>query len=1074
MIRRFAVSASNHLRLSWAWGVLQACGDAPETLLVAPVRGAVDDFVRSFIPDGGGRLGIQRFTLSQLASVLATERLASERLAPLSRLGAEAVAARSVFHLRGQLRYFAPVADTPGFARALESTLTELRMAGVHTDALAATGDPGRDLAQLMAHYDEELRRGGLADLAEVFRLAAEVARSGLHRLAGQPTLFLDVPPASAAERELAAALVERAPAVAATALAGDEEAITAWTEILGVGPENLEDRAPASTLGRVRRYVFSVETPPRRESDESVTFFSAAGEGLECVEIARRIRGLAESGVPFDEVAVLLRYPDDYLPLLEDALRRAMIPAYFTRGALRPDPAGRAFLALLECTAESLSASRFAEYLSLGQVPGAAPEEPAWAASGDDLHAGLKTVEAEKAPATETHTDDDPIIAGTLRAPLAWEKLLVDAAVIGGRDRWARRLKGLEAEFRLRLTEIGDEDEARRKHYQRQLERLRNLEGFALPLIAALDSLPLRATWGEWLAVLEDLARKALREPESVLSTLAELQPMAEIGPVGADEVRQVLAGRLRFLRREPPARRYGRVFVGAIAEAIARSFEVVFLPGLAEGMFPRRISEDPLLLDGFRAQLAGGLEVEPKRLAAERLLLRTAAGVTRSRLLVSYPRIDAMQGRNRVPSFYALEVLRAAEGYLPELRELEKRAALASPSRLGWPAPQDSQDAIDDAEHDLALLAPLLGAPGVRGRGKYLLEANRHLARSLRARGRRWRSSWFDADGIVDPDEATREVLAQHRLAARAYSASTLQHFAACPYRFLLAGLHGLRVREEAAPLEQLDPLTRGALFHAVQFRLFRVWQAAGLLPVNDDNLAHAVDAADQVLDEVAAEQAEELAPAIPRVWRSEIEALRTDLRAWIRQLPAIHAQWRPAHFELGFGLPVEEERDPASTEKEAVLPNGVRLRGSIDLVEIDPAGARLRVTDHKTGKAPAQEPAYVGAGEVLQPLLYALAAEQQVGRPAHSGMLYYCTQRGGYTQVEIPVTDRPRAMLERVLATIDTWIAEGYLPAAPRAEACTYCDYTLVCGPYEETRVRRKKQDRLAALHELRLMP
>ena len=37
-------------------------------------------------------------------------------------------------------------------------------------------------------------------------------------------------------------------------------------------------------------------------------------------------------------------------------------------------------------------------------------------------------------------------------RAPASWEKLLVDAAVIGGRDRWRRRLRGLEREFELRL----------------------------------------------------------------------------------------------------------------------------------------------------------------------------------------------------------------------------------------------------------------------------------------------------------------------------------------------------------------------------------------------------------------------------------------------------------------------------------------------------------------------------------------------------------------------------------------------------------------------------------------------
>ena len=82
------------------------------------------------------------------------------------------------------------------------------------------------------------------------------------------------------------------------------------------------------------------------------------------------------------------MRDPDAYLPLVEEALRRAGIPAYFTRGTVRPDPAGRAFLALLDCRAEDFSASRFAEYLSLGQVPltdetGAPPEveEVPWVA---------------------------------------------------------------------------------------------------------------------------------------------------------------------------------------------------------------------------------------------------------------------------------------------------------------------------------------------------------------------------------------------------------------------------------------------------------------------------------------------------------------------------------------------------------------------------------------------------------------------------------------------------------------------------------------------------------------------
>src|SRR5206468_12070529 len=74
--------------------------------------------------------------------------------------------------------------------------------------------------------------------------------------------------------------------------------------------------------------------------------------------------------GVPFARMAVFLCSPGDYRPHLEEALRRAAIPAFFARGATRPDPAGRALLALLPCAGEGLSARRFAEYVSLAQVP--------------------------------------------------------------------------------------------------------------------------------------------------------------------------------------------------------------------------------------------------------------------------------------------------------------------------------------------------------------------------------------------------------------------------------------------------------------------------------------------------------------------------------------------------------------------------------------------------------------------------------------------------------------------------------------------------------------------------------
>src|SRR5208283_1151693 len=170
-----------------------------------------------------------------------------------------------------------------------------------------------------------------------------------------------------------------------------------------------------------------------------------------ECVEIARRIAAEARRGVPFDRIAVLLHDPVRYAPYLQEALARAGIPAYFARGTRRPEPGGRAMLALLCCAAENLSARRFAEYLSLAQVPEAnrprddeAPISPDAELAPAPLESDLE-VEPAIVPADDADVSDPvPVIDGTARAPWRWERLLVDAAVIGGVHRWKKRLKGL------------------------------------------------------------------------------------------------------------------------------------------------------------------------------------------------------------------------------------------------------------------------------------------------------------------------------------------------------------------------------------------------------------------------------------------------------------------------------------------------------------------------------------------------------------------------------------------------------------------------------------------------------
>jgi len=245
-------------------------------------------------------------------------------------------------------------------------------------------------------------------------------------------------------------------------------------------------------------------------------------------------------------------------------------------------------------------------------------------------------------------------VIEGALRAPSQWEKLLVDSAVIGGKERWKRRLKGLENELNLRLEEVASEDEAQVASIKKQLQDLKSLSEYALPLIKRLSEFPDKANWGTWLQHLRELAVNSLRQPAEVLATLAELEPMGPVGPVDLYEVQLVLGPKLRELSVQPLQRRYGCVFVGTAELARALSFKVVFVPGLAERIFPRKVVEDPILPDEQRRKSGSStLNLRKDRLDLERLSLRLAIGAASERVYLSYPRIDVQQSRPRVPSF-------------------------------------------------------------------------------------------------------------------------------------------------------------------------------------------------------------------------------------------------------------------------------------------------------------------------------------------------------------------------------------------------------------------------------------
>jgi ATP-dependent helicase/nuclease subunit B len=1052
---RVIVSASAAARIEAARGVV---GRGNVIVIASRVERA-RAFVAELAAKAGVVVGVEATTLDRIALRLARPALVAEGLTVASSLAIETAAAQALVELAPSLPRMGALAAAPGMPRALGRTLREIELADVAPGAVAAVD---AELGAIAAATTRRLAAEKLVTYARVLELAkAAVVTAPM--LDGATIVLLDVALRSRLEAELAAALMDRAASSVATVPAADRATLAHF------GGRAVTEIAASTRAAELAAALFTQESGA---FDDVLVTTLARGEAAEASEVARAVLEAARAGSPLHRIAVVLRRPEASRAAIETALAAAGIPCRFSRGARRPDAAGRAFLALLGCAADGLSATAFSAYLSYGALPpGVAGAPPEAAEPGD------RFAEDDDDDEDETLDDGEGLIesegvrrairGGTLRAPRKWETLLVDAAVVGGGvARWTRRIAGLRADLVRRVAEA---ERAGRESggVLRDIEDLDALARFALPLIADLEALPAVATLDVYREALSALATRALAMPERVLAVLGELATLTR----SAEEMRlpdlvRVLAARLSSVE---VAMRGAGVAILSPDELRGTTFDVVIVPGLSERAFPLRVSGDPLLSDEARARISIDLAGSRARAAEERLLLALAVGAASVRVVASAS-IVGDDGRSRVPSVYFVELLGRRLGKLPTPTDLARERERAVRSI------ESAERAARGTERDLAIVTALAKRPAAEARGKarYLVN-NRMLHAALARRHRREQEKLTAADGLVEAKKRTTDVLAAHRVAARAYSATALESLAACPYRFFLRAVLRLSPQETAEPLDEIDPMQRGSIFHEAQFRTLTALRDGGLLPLASTTLPEARALLDREFEAMRVELADELVPSIPRVFEDELDAILGDLREWLARAAA-DGEWVPAHFELAVGSPPGAHHDPASKAEPLPLSCGVQLRGSIDLVERRATDAVLRATDHKTGssyafdRAPAK--VVVRGGKTLQPALYAMALEALFpGAKVEGGRLYFCTPKARYASHAVALDEVTRAAVGDVVSTLDGLLADGWLPAVPEADACMFCDYKRVCGPHASSRAAKMapeaKLEKLVAL-------
>jgi ATP-dependent helicase/nuclease subunit B len=938
-------------------------------------------------------------------------------------------------------------------AAALARTLEDLRQAGVPPDHLEALADRARDapedqarlraLARLFRAFEAK-REGQVADPGSVLRAAAGALPRAAWLQRAEVLIVEDLE-LDEREKEFLAAVARRFPVRLLRRdmpPSLDPSSFRAWARDHGIAEVGWEDTVlaplapppPAPGLLRLRTRLFE---PPQGGTarDEAIELVTAPGEAGEVRALTRRLLREAGRGVAFEDMGVILPRADRYAPLFSDLFERLGIPFQLHPSLpLRSGRLARSLLLLFR--SRGLLRASVMEFLTFAPIPFGA------------------------------------ILGREARAePSRWDQISRDARIVSGLDRWQAGLLTHAGEERTAADRESDAERAgRRRRSAEDAEAcLRVVEALA----ADLDRLDGEATWPDWSERLNDVAARWLapppgaeREWEAVLRVVDALAGLGRIDArVVWSEVEAVVEARFESRRMPlaPPAA--GAIHVGALDAMAGLPFRVVAVPGLVEGGYPGVLRPDPFLLDAEREALAeappppgpGGkgpaqlalfgpeekaLATTQDRLREARRLFSRALGQATDRLILSYPRADPRSGRERMPSLFFASAASALEGKPLSSTELQ--------GLVTEDEPRDVDDAIDAGERDRRrmLQEPRAAADAIAAGSLFFRQSRWAVQGRLANRLTAY-------DGFLGSlDEETRRRLDP---VASAISASRLATFSRCGFQYLLQYVLRLPPTLEPEERRKLEPLERGDLFHRVAERFLREMRDEGRLPVKDTEETR--ERLAEMGEEALSEHVAGSPPRFRALWDREKRRFHATLGDWLRREAWSADKSTPAHFEVGFGLPMDpagggEPHDPRPLEVDLGDGRTLRVQGKIDRIDRREDGG-LVLRDYKTGKAPRDEGGLFRGGKQLQVPFYILAVEKLF--PDARVVDAFLDYVDGGRQVAVDVGTVRSEGFRKMLRELVDLVGRGVFVQEP--SVCDWCDYTAVCGPKGLLMARRR---------------
>jgi ATP-dependent helicase/nuclease subunit B len=998
----------------------------------------------------GACFNVRFHTFPDLAEVIGIEALVATKRIPPPSLADFLIIRKAINAKVGPTGYFAPIRESPGTARAVLASLTDVKKAGIAPAELLAfaSDSDSAKLRELAAVCDEVERlraEAGYFDWSERLIVAAREVRSSQLLDRSLALCLYGFSELNHLEAQFVAACLDKCPGYAFVPedVAGYTQPFIRWLQGQGFAPAPNSSGHPASGPRALAGEIFR-PGPRDRAIACDLKIVSAPGATQEIEEVARQILTyIARPDASFSDVAVLLRHPPAYERTIRDVFATADVPFVFLEGvSLKDTLPGRMIRLLIRIRRTKYPRADVMEFLGIA-----------------------------------------PIRASLLRAfpgssPVDWDRYSREAGIVGGREQW-RRLTAMRRRLEWRLDRLRREtaeapDASGLKALEHDLHSIDVFHYVVNILFKRLEAIPDRGAIGALLGALLRALRSIAGLQEGDRAIIQALANVVRDNVADEEITFEAFATLVEDLLTERlPATdvyRSGRVVVSSLSAAAGLPFKLVLIPGLVERSFPQPAQQDPVLLDHERAALGDRygrtLALRVHRAAEERFLFRYALSSAEERLVLSYPRLDAATGQVRVASHYLLRAAEVLTGQPADYALLDTLVDRIPVSRL---AVEDTPSS--PAEWDLAAVVRALrvrdprSLPGLPGFSA--------VVRGTRAEGGRWgHPTLTEYDGVLGVPVPLPATMA----------ATQLETYGTCPFRYFGDRVLGIRELDEPEAVETISPLDRGALLHDILEEFFAGLVKDGLVPVRIQHLDECRERLQSIAQRAFAKFERSGAVGYPFMWEVERARILTDLEGVLAFELADDADLVPQYFEARFGpTPAWATVPPGSMPQPLEVTVGgrpLRFTGYIDRIDVGAGVAR--VLDYKTGAVYGEKANKFRGAQSLQLPLYILAADAMLehqGVPARTreALYYYATGRAKYKRVAFTraaLDARFREFLT-ILNTIAGEITQGMFPQHPGdgGENCKWCAFKSVCGQGRITLAERKCGDpRLSALQAM----